>query len=128
MTEENRAADLALVLSGGGARASYQVGVVAALGDRLPQLAIPIITGGSAELCPGGGGVCGGGRRQEAACSLGLLRGPGLRRARARLARPPVSARGAFSGRGGRSLAPRRPAAVPPGAKGERPGRDPRDG
>jgi NTE family protein len=48
MTAESHAADLALVLSGGGARASYQVGVVAALGDRLPDLAIPIITGVSA--------------------------------------------------------------------------------
>jgi NTE family protein len=40
--------NLAVVLSGGGARAAYQVGVLAAIAERLPHLAIPIITGVSA--------------------------------------------------------------------------------
>lgn len=40
--------DLALVLSGGGARAAYQVGVLSGLADRRPGLAIPLITGVSA--------------------------------------------------------------------------------
>jgi NTE family protein len=40
--------DLAVVLSGGGARAAYQVGVLAAVAERLPDLTIPIITGVSA--------------------------------------------------------------------------------
>ncbi|MGH7537974.1 MAG: patatin-like phospholipase family protein [Gemmatimonadales bacterium] len=39
---------LALVLSGGGARAAYQVGVLAALAERLPELEFPILTGVSA--------------------------------------------------------------------------------
>ncbi len=39
---------LALVLSGGGARAAYQVGVLLAIGERLPELRIPILTGVSA--------------------------------------------------------------------------------
>ena len=39
---------LALVLSGGGARAAYQVGVLLAIGERLPELRIPIITAWSA--------------------------------------------------------------------------------
>jgi len=39
---------LALVLSGGGARAAYQVGVLAALAERVPALTPPIITGVSA--------------------------------------------------------------------------------
>ncbi|HXQ29013.1 MAG TPA: patatin-like phospholipase family protein [Gemmatimonadales bacterium] len=39
---------LALVLSGGGARAAYQVGVLAGLAERLPGLAFPILTGVSA--------------------------------------------------------------------------------
>lgn len=39
---------LALVLPGGGARAAYQVGVLAALAERLPDLAFPILTGVSA--------------------------------------------------------------------------------
>lgn len=37
-----------LVLSGGGARAAYQVGVVSLLAERAPQLRFPIITGVSA--------------------------------------------------------------------------------
>ena len=40
--------DLALVLSGGGARAAYQVGVLRFLADRRPDLEIPILTGVSA--------------------------------------------------------------------------------
>lgn len=40
--------DLALVLSGGGARASYQVGVLAAIAERIPNLVVPILTGVSA--------------------------------------------------------------------------------
>ncbi len=39
---------LALVLSGGGARAAYQVGVLAGLAQRLPGLEFPIVTGVSA--------------------------------------------------------------------------------
>ncbi|HJS42253.1 MAG TPA: patatin-like phospholipase family protein [Gemmatimonadales bacterium] len=39
---------IALVLSGGGARAAYQVGVLAALSERLPSLNFPILTGVSA--------------------------------------------------------------------------------
>lgn len=39
---------LALVLSGGGARAAYQAGVLAALGRLMPDLRFPIITGVSA--------------------------------------------------------------------------------
>ncbi len=40
--------DLALVLSGGGARASYQVGVLAGIAERVPDLEVPILTGVSA--------------------------------------------------------------------------------
>lgn len=43
-----RSSDLALVLSGGGARAAYQVGVLMAVADRAPGVSIPIITGVSA--------------------------------------------------------------------------------
>jgi NTE family protein len=39
---------LALVLSGGGARAAYQVGVLSALAELAPRLEVPIITGVSA--------------------------------------------------------------------------------
>ncbi len=39
---------LAVVLSGGGARASYQVGVLAAITERVPELKVPILTGVSA--------------------------------------------------------------------------------
>ncbi len=39
---------LALVLSGGGARASYQVGVLQAIAERYPDLKIPILAGVSA--------------------------------------------------------------------------------
>ncbi len=39
---------MALVLSGGGARACYQAGVLAALTERVPQLEVPILTGVSA--------------------------------------------------------------------------------
>lgn len=42
------AGDLALVLTGGGARSAYQVGVVRALARRWPALRVPIITGVSA--------------------------------------------------------------------------------
>ncbi|HKG95396.1 MAG TPA: patatin-like phospholipase family protein [Gemmatimonadaceae bacterium] len=40
--------DLALVLTGGGARGAYQVGVLSYLAERFPGLRIPIITGVSA--------------------------------------------------------------------------------
>lgn len=40
--------DLALVLTGGGARAAYQVGVLAGLARRFPDLRIPILVGVSA--------------------------------------------------------------------------------
>lgn len=39
---------MALVLSGGGARTSYQVGVLAAIAERIPDFTFPIITGVSA--------------------------------------------------------------------------------
>ena len=48
MTGSPATSDLALVLSGGGARASYQVGVLAALAEHAPDLVVPIITGVSA--------------------------------------------------------------------------------
>jgi NTE family protein len=44
----HRAGDLAIALSGGGARAAYQVGVLAAIAERVPDLQIPILTGVSA--------------------------------------------------------------------------------
>jgi NTE family protein len=40
--------DLALVMSGGGARAAYQVGFLRALARRFPDLSLPILTGVSA--------------------------------------------------------------------------------
>src|SRR2546425_12858627 len=40
--------NLALVLAGGGARAAYEVGVLSAIGDRMPGLEFPIVTGVSA--------------------------------------------------------------------------------
>jgi NTE family protein len=40
--------DLALVLSGGGAHAAYQVGFLRSLADQFPHLSIPILTGVSA--------------------------------------------------------------------------------
>ena len=40
--------DLAVVLAGGGARAAYQVGVLQAVAEHVPELHIPIITGVSA--------------------------------------------------------------------------------
>ncbi len=40
--------DLALVLSGGGARAAYQVGVLQAIAERRPGLHVQIVTGVSA--------------------------------------------------------------------------------
>lgn len=39
---------LALVLTGGGARAAYQVGVLQAIAERLPETTFPIVTGVSA--------------------------------------------------------------------------------
>ncbi|MBI4421058.1 MAG: patatin-like phospholipase family protein [Gemmatimonadetes bacterium] len=47
MTVENDS-PFALLLSGGGARAAYQVGVLAAIAERRPGLVIPILTGVSA--------------------------------------------------------------------------------
>jgi NTE family protein len=40
--------DVALVLSGGGARTCYQVGVLTAIAERMPEFTFPIITGVSA--------------------------------------------------------------------------------
>jgi NTE family protein len=40
--------DLALVLSGGGARGAYRVGFLRALAEHRPGLQIPIVTGVSA--------------------------------------------------------------------------------
>ncbi|HEX5521385.1 MAG TPA: patatin-like phospholipase family protein [Longimicrobiaceae bacterium] len=40
--------DLALVLTGGGARAAYQVGVLRYLAERYPELRLPVLTGVSA--------------------------------------------------------------------------------
>lgn len=48
MTDISRSSNLALVLSGGGARASYQVGVLAAIAERWPDLQVPVLTGVSA--------------------------------------------------------------------------------
>jgi NTE family protein len=45
---EPPAGDLGIVLTGGGARAAYQVGVLRGLGRQLPELRFPIITGVSA--------------------------------------------------------------------------------
>lgn len=42
------ASPLALVLTGGGARAAYQVGVLTAIAERLPDIEFPILTGVSA--------------------------------------------------------------------------------
>ena len=39
---------LALMLSGGGARAAYQTGVLSGIGKRRPDLATPLLTGVSA--------------------------------------------------------------------------------
>src|SRR5689334_13278067 len=39
---------LALVLTGGGARAAYQVGVLCAIAERAPEVQFPILTGVSA--------------------------------------------------------------------------------
>jgi len=43
------AGPLGMVLSGGGARAAYQVGVLLRIAERVPDLEIPIITGVSSE-------------------------------------------------------------------------------
>src|SRR4029077_7108405 len=64
---------LALALSGGGARAAYQVGVLARLAGRLPGLEFPILTGRPRgahnsslpprllwDVPPGGGKAAGG--------------------------------------------------------------------
>ncbi|HSK75791.1 MAG TPA: patatin-like phospholipase family protein [Thermoanaerobaculia bacterium] len=48
IAREGKEGDLAIVLSGGGARAAYQVGVVRCLAKNLPHLRFPIITGVSA--------------------------------------------------------------------------------
>src|SRR5471030_1436473 len=39
---------MALVLTGGGARAAYQVGVLAAIAERMKGIVFPILTGASA--------------------------------------------------------------------------------
>lgn len=48
MADLSPSSTLALVLSGGGARASYQVGVLAAIAERWPELRVPVLTGVSA--------------------------------------------------------------------------------
>lgn len=48
MTSAPPPSDLALVLTGGGARAAYQVGLLRGLSRHLPQLRFPILTGVSA--------------------------------------------------------------------------------
>ncbi len=48
MHSEGTSDKLALVLSGGGARAAYQVGVLCAIAEKYPALRIPILTGVSA--------------------------------------------------------------------------------
>lgn len=48
IAREGKGGDLAIVLSGGGARSAYQVGVVRCLARNLPHLRFPIITGVSA--------------------------------------------------------------------------------
>jgi NTE family protein len=48
ISREGKEGDLAIVLSGGGARAAYQVGVVRCLARNLPHLRFPIVTGVSA--------------------------------------------------------------------------------
>lgn len=45
---ESRTDELAVVMSGGGARAAYQVGLLQALAERVPDLGIDILTGVSA--------------------------------------------------------------------------------
>jgi len=45
---ESRSGDLGVVMSGGGARAAYQVGCLQALAERVPELRINILTGVSA--------------------------------------------------------------------------------
>ena len=45
---ESRSSDLAIVLTGGGARGAYQVGVLAWLARNFPELEVPILTGVSA--------------------------------------------------------------------------------
>lgn len=48
IAREGKGGDLAIVLSGGGARAAYQVGVIRCLARHLPHLRFPIVTGVSA--------------------------------------------------------------------------------
>ncbi|MEE9229932.1 MAG: patatin-like phospholipase family protein, partial [Acidobacteriota bacterium] len=47
-TPDNSGGELAIVLSGGGARAAYQVGLLRCLARHWPDLRLPIITGVSA--------------------------------------------------------------------------------
>ena len=48
MKESEERGDLAIVLSGGGARAAYQVGVLRGIARHLPELRFPIVIGVSA--------------------------------------------------------------------------------
>lgn len=48
MTQPGSNGELALVLSGGGARAAYQAGVLAGIAAEFPELEVPIMTGVSA--------------------------------------------------------------------------------
>ncbi len=48
VTRNTDTTDLALVLSGGGARAAYQAGVVCAIAEQAQDLSVPILTGVSA--------------------------------------------------------------------------------
>lgn len=68
--------DLGIVLSGGGARAAYQVGVLQAVAERLPDLDVPVITGVSA------GAICAaylGGHSGPFSRAVTELRGEWLR-------------------------------------------------
>ena len=62
-SEPAHSSNLGIVLSGGGARAAYQVGLLRGLGKRFPDLRFPIITGVSAGainavyLAAAGGGL-----------------------------------------------------------------------
>ncbi len=63
-------ADLALVLSGGGARGAYQTGVLRCLARRLPELRFSIITGVSAGAINAVHYAAHSGTLAEAACEL----------------------------------------------------------
>src|SRR5262245_38421946 len=68
--------ELAVVMSGGGARAAYQVGVLLALAKQIPDLRIPILTGVSAGAINAAWYAASGGDFREKSERLaGLWRG-----------------------------------------------------